>query len=74
MLELYSFGRVTNVCDIRFPNYIKTSRGKTSEKDADPLKRFSDNSAYVLFKGHIRVNINTKVCDDRNITKMRSSL
>ena len=63
----------TNVCDKRFPNYIKKSGGKTYEKDANSQKKFRDNSAYVRFKGHIRVNINTNICDDRNITEMRSS-
>ena len=66
------FQQWTNVWDKRFPNYIKTSRGKPSEKDDNSLKRFKDNSTYVRIKGQIRVYISTKIYDDRNITKMKS--
>jgi len=41
------FKQWTNVTDKRFLNYIKMCRGKPSEEDANSLKRFSDNSAYV---------------------------
>ena len=66
------FQQWTNISYESFSNKIEPPRIEPSEKDANTLKSFCDNSTYVKFERQVGVNSYSQIRGERNIAKKNS--